>query len=89
MSTLVVLLSASEHRHKMSARTYTVYKYVKELYPISKEHQVENSGLDPQNVKVQPWVRYSQSLTSKKNYCKVKLLFVKFILFIWLVNSNV
>jgi len=26
----------------MSTRTSTVYKYVKEHYPISKEHQVEN-----------------------------------------------
>jgi hypothetical protein len=39
---------ASEHRHEMSTTTSTVYKYVNEHYPISKEncaareHQVEN-----------------------------------------------
>jgi hypothetical protein len=38
-STIVVLLYASEHRHKMSARTSAVYKYVKEHYPISKVHR--------------------------------------------------
>jgi hypothetical protein len=48
MSTIVILLFASVHGHKMSTRTSTVYKYVKEYYPISKEHlgahkhQVEN-----------------------------------------------
>jgi hypothetical protein len=42
MSTVVVLLFASEHGHKLSTRTSAVYKYVKEHYPISKEHQVEN-----------------------------------------------
>jgi hypothetical protein len=41
-STVVVLLFASEHRHKLSTRTSAVYKYVKEHYLISKEHQVEN-----------------------------------------------
>jgi hypothetical protein len=37
-STVAVLLFASKHRHKMSTRTSTVYKYVKEHYPMSKEH---------------------------------------------------
>jgi hypothetical protein len=47
-SAIVVLLFASEHRHKISTKTSTVYKYVKEHYSISKghrgarEHQVEN-----------------------------------------------
>jgi hypothetical protein len=47
-NTTVVLLFASEHRHNMSSRTSTVYKYVKEHYPVSKqqygvrEHQFEN-----------------------------------------------
>jgi hypothetical protein len=36
------VLFASEHRHKTSTRTSRVYKYVKQHYPISKEHQVEN-----------------------------------------------
>jgi hypothetical protein len=41
-------LPASNHRYKMSTRTSTVYKYVREHYPISnehrgaREHQVEN-----------------------------------------------
>jgi hypothetical protein len=45
---IVVSLFASEHRHKMSARKSTIYKYVKGHYPISKEyrgareHQVKN-----------------------------------------------
>jgi molybdopterin synthase catalytic subunit len=38
-STIVVLLFVSEHRHKMSTRTSTVYKYVKEHCPIPKEHR--------------------------------------------------
>jgi hypothetical protein len=38
MSTVVVLLFACEHRHKLCTRTSTVYKYVKEHYLISKEH---------------------------------------------------
>jgi hypothetical protein len=48
MSSTVVLLFASKHRRKMSARTSAVYKYVKEHYPTCKEHlgahehQVEN-----------------------------------------------
>jgi hypothetical protein len=48
MSTILVLFFASKQKHKMSTRTSTIYKYVKEHYPISKEHcggrdhQVEN-----------------------------------------------
>jgi molybdopterin synthase catalytic subunit len=38
LRTIVVLLFASEHRHKMSTGTSTVHKYVKEHYPISREH---------------------------------------------------
>jgi hypothetical protein len=51
MSTIVVLFSTSEHRHITSTRASTVYKYVKEHYPISKEHhgahkqQAENPAL--------------------------------------------
>jgi hypothetical protein len=49
-SIIVVILFTNEHRYKMSSRTSTVYKYVKEHYPVSKEyrgageHQVENPG---------------------------------------------
>jgi hypothetical protein len=49
--TTVVLLSASEHRHEMSAATSTVYNYVKGHYPTSKEdrgareHQVDTTGV--------------------------------------------
>jgi hypothetical protein len=35
---LILLVLASEKRHEMSTRTSTVYKYVTEHYPISKEH---------------------------------------------------
>jgi hypothetical protein len=38
MNTVAVSSFASEHRHKISTRTSTVYKYVKEHYPTSKEH---------------------------------------------------
>jgi hypothetical protein len=37
--TTAVLLFNSEHWHKMSTRTSTVCKYVKELYMIPKEHR--------------------------------------------------
>jgi len=37
-STIAVLVSASEHWHKMPTRTSTVCKYVKERYPISEEY---------------------------------------------------
>jgi hypothetical protein len=37
-STTAVLLSVSKHRHNVSTRTFTVYKYVYEQHPISKEH---------------------------------------------------
>jgi hypothetical protein len=40
-NTTEVLRFASEHWHKMSTRTSTVYKYVKEHFPIS----YENSGV--------------------------------------------
>jgi hypothetical protein len=38
MNITAVLLFASDQGHKMSTRTSTVYKYVKEHYPASKEH---------------------------------------------------
>jgi hypothetical protein len=47
-STTVVLHFTIEHKHRMSTRTSTFYKYVKEHYPTSEkhhgvhEHQVEN-----------------------------------------------
>jgi hypothetical protein len=49
--TIVVLIFASEHKRKISIRTSTVYKYVKEHSLLSKqhrgvcEHQVENPCL--------------------------------------------
>lgn len=45
-STVADILFASEYRREMSARTSTVYKYVKEHYLISGEHQVENPAQD-------------------------------------------
>jgi hypothetical protein len=36
---MVVLLFASEHKHKMSLGASTVYKYFKEHSLISKEHR--------------------------------------------------
>jgi hypothetical protein len=41
-STTAVLLFASEHRHKMSTGTSTVYIFVKEHYSVSKDHQAGN-----------------------------------------------
>jgi hypothetical protein len=39
-NTVAILPFASEHRHKMSTRISTLYKHVKEHYPISKKHGV-------------------------------------------------
>jgi hypothetical protein len=36
-NTIAVLRLVSEHRHTKSTRNFTVYKYVREHYPISKE----------------------------------------------------
>jgi hypothetical protein len=50
MSTVVVLLFASEHRHKMSAGTSLVYKHAREHYPISYQKSAvvfASRGLEP------------------------------------------
>jgi hypothetical protein len=36
----VLLLASDQNTYKMSTRTSTVYKYVKEHYPMAKDHRV-------------------------------------------------
>jgi hypothetical protein len=71
-STIMVLLFASKHRHIMSVRTSTVYKYmyVREHYPLTKEHQVRTTVMWHENAFIYPWRLY---VTHKRWYAPTSL----------------